>query len=606
MRIPQLGLQLILYFLLVCFADGKAQTVDAYLDKAKSFNNSSVDSAMVYVEKAKSLALDKQDTLKLAEVNNLSAYVLLLNGQHDRAIEELSFNQEALPNSAHLLLSETHYNLGSAYYLKEVYDNAIEHYLSSIEHFEVVKDKSGLAKANLQVGVIYEKSNKIELANYFYDRSIASSKSSLRAHPTTGNSQPRSSLENVVLSTIMLEELGDTPSITKSFVYYNIGLNLKDAGRCESAIQQFRISLSIKKKLSYRSNIGKSHLLIAECLISLERELEALDELYQAKTYSNERKLIQEIEQLTARAYSGLGNTEQAFAAYIRYTNIKDSVANLAENERIAEITSQFETEKQAQEIELLTADNQLFEARLSQQRLTIVGIVLMVALVSLVLYLYYLRIHTKRQLEFSEVNRQLLQTQLNPHFLFNALGGIKHVIAGNDSKASTAYIQNFSSLMRNILENTTEKFIPLEEDIETITDYLALQQLVYNHGFNYTVEVDSKIETDLLQLPPMFTQPFVENAVIHGMKGVDNGQINVVYRQNSEVLEVSVTDNGPGIRTNDQHANSMHKSMATSIIKKRKEYLAKTQKYHIEILTKNSDLGVEVLLKFPVKLPPN
>lgn len=601
MRFPGLGFILFFFFSLACSIDGRAQSIDDLLDKAKSFNNASVDSALVYVDRAKELAVQEGDTLKLAEVNNLSSYVLLLNGQHDRAIAELDFNLKALPATAHELKSETFYNLGSAYYLKEVYDQAIANYLSAIEEFQITEDRSGLAKSNLQVGVIYEKLDKMELANYFYDRSISSSKSTLQAHPTSANSESSTSAEKEELSSKMLEELGETPTITKSFVHYNLGLHLKNTGGCEEALDQFRISLDIKEQLGYRSNVAKSHILMADCLIELGRELEALDELYQAKTYSNERLQIQQIEQLSAQAYSKLGNVEEAFEAYIRYTNIKDSIATLAENERIASITAQFETEKQAKEIELLTADNRLFESQLSRQRLLLVGLLLVALLIGIAVYLFYQRVKTKRQLEFLEVNRQLLQTQLNPHFLFNALNGIKRLVRNSNQEQSSSYIQNFSGLMRNILENTTEKFVPVEEDIETIRDYLALQQLVHDHQFEFELEVDPDLEIDLVVIPPMFTQPFVENAVVHGVSSIQDGKIQVSYRQNSENLEVLIIDNGPGMNRSKAHANAMHKSMATSIIDKRKEYLSKTQGYPIHISTDSSDSGVKISLVFPL-----
>ena len=222
-------------------------------------------------------------------------------------------------------------------------------------------------------------------------------------------------------------------------------------------------------------------------------------------------------------------------------------------------------------------------------------------------LFFAYKNHKIKQNLQFSELTQKLLLMQLNPHFLFNALNGIQYFIKKNDTKKSTRYITNFSGLMRNILENSVEKFISINEDHDTISDFLALQQLVHNNSFEYQVEIDESLDASNTTIPPMFTQPFVENAIIHGVSGVSEGKIKVNYRLEDDRIRVDIIDNGKGIYSEKKNANSLHKSMGTSITKQRMENLLKAEKYPVELeITSQHNgkdgQGTKIVLTFPLK----
>ena len=584
--------------------------VEELLEKAFEFNNTDVDSALVYSGKAYDLARKTTDVQLTARATNAYSYFLILS---DRITESLSVLDYNLSHAAELspqVNGEAHYNLASGYYLNEVYDKAIEQYLKAIEYYEISGERKGIAKANLQVGVIYDKLGKSELASYFYDRSMANSEQAMSSHSsdTIGEYMPSESL--VKISAAMLREVGEEPSITRSFVLYNLGNSNYKLGRCQESINYLLKSIAIKNEVGYRLNVAKSYLLMADCSIRLNDPAAALDYLAKARQNPDERRQVMDIERLSAEAYAAAGNTDAALHAYKRYSRLKDSVAQLQENERIAEITAQFETEKQAKEIELLTADNQLKEVKLGNQRLVLFGSILLMCLAALAAYLAYKRVRTKRELAFSEVNRQLLQTQLNPHFLFNALNGIQHYISKEQSTKASGYIRNFTSLMRNILENTTEEFISIREDIETIEDYLALQQLVHGERFSFELVVGDEVDQDGLCIPPMFTQPFVENAVIHGVKELEAGEIRIEYALNADLVTVSIRDNGQGFSPTGSTPNQLHRSMATNITRNRIDYLSKSRKYPVKIdiigRRPGEELsGATVTISFPKKSCP-
>ena len=186
-------------------------------------------------------------------------------------------------------------------------------------------------------------------------------------------------------------------------------------------------------------------------------------------------------------------------------------------------------------------------------------------------------------------------------------INGIQYFIKKNDVSRSTKYITSFSGLMRNILENSVEKFISIQEDHDTISDFLELQQLVNNNNFTYKVNVDTELDKENTCIPPMITQPFVENAIIHGVSQVNNGEIEVNYKLINASILVEIIDNGKGIHQNKSNANSLHKSMGTSITKQRLENLMKTEKYpvELEVTSKNEadgEQGTKVALLFPLR----
>ena len=307
------------------------------------------------------------------------------------------------------------------------------------------------------------------------------------------------------------------------------------------------------------------------------------------------------------KAYEKAGDYKNALRISTELNRIKDSLNLLEERERIAAITSQFETEKQAQEIEILETDNTLKTSQLANQRTILWASAIGVLLLLLSLFFAYKNHKTKQNLQFSELTQKLLQMQLNQHFLFNALNGIQYFIKKNDVKKSTKYISNFSGLMRNILENSVEKFITIQEDYDTIKDFLELQQLVNNNAFNYEINVQEAIDVENMCIPPMFTQPFVENAIIHGVSNVVEGKIEVNYKIKNEVIIVEIIDNGKGIALQKNNANSLHKSMGTSITKQRIDNLLKMERYPIELEVvsenQNNEIqGTKIVLTFPIK----
>jgi LytS/YehU family sensor histidine kinase len=171
----------------------------------------------------------------------------------------------------------------------------------------------------------------------------------------------------------------------------------------------------------------------------------------------------------------------------------------------------------------------------------------------------------------------------MNPHFIFNSVDNIQSLIHNKQDQEAISYLGKFSKLTRQILENSNEETISLNEELSTLENYLTIQQLLYNNSFTFSIEVDESIDKENIFLPPMLTQPFVENAIKHGLKNkTQGGQVKVKFFMKEQSLFFEVSDNGSGL---EEKAGTGHKSMSTRIVTER---LNTTAKKPIEIQTKN------------------
>jgi ligand-binding sensor domain-containing protein len=209
-------------------------------------------------------------------------------------------------------------------------------------------------------------------------------------------------------------------------------------------------------------------------------------------------------------------------------------------------------------------------------------------------------------------LEQKALQLQMNPHFIFNALNSIQSLISQKDEKKARYQLAKFSKLMRSILENSRSQVITLEDEIQTLQDYLAIEKSSRGNTFDFKVTTLLEVDTEELMIPPMMLQPFVENAIIHGVAHLtENGNIDIHFLQKNKILECSIQDNGIGraaakeIKSQIEH---QHKSAALEVTQERLDILNKDMRglKSLEITDlKNEDgtaCGTKVLVRLPVE----
>ncbi len=168
------------------------------------------------------------------------------------------------------------------------------------------------------------------------------------------------------------------------------------------------------------------------------------------------------------------------------------------------------------------------------------------------------------------ELERAALQAQMNPHFIFNCLNSIQGFIAANDKGRATTFLAQFARLIRQTLEHSFHKEVSLEDELDYLHNYLSLEHLRFRDVFRYEIVADESLDTYETALPSMLVQPFVENAIVHGMKGkTGEGLISVRFEPYGKGLRITIADNGPGISA-EQTAAGKPKSYGTQLAHRR------------------------------------
>ncbi len=179
---------------------------------------------------------------------------------------------------------------------------------------------------------------------------------------------------------------------------------------------------------------------------------------------------------------------------------------------------------------------------------------------------------------EVLELEQKTLRLQMNPHFIFNALNAIQDQIREGNNKNARYSLMKFSKLMRQILEHSMEDRISLEQEISLIENYLSIEKITRENSFEFNVSVADDIDVEEEGIPPMLIQPFLENAIIHGIAGKSNiGLVEVKFSINESALVVEVMDNGIGreeARVLKSQRGQQHKSVALEVIQTRLENL--------------------------------
>lgn len=189
------------------------------------------------------------------------------------------------------------------------------------------------------------------------------------------------------------------------------------------------------------------------------------------------------------------------------------------------------------------------------------------------------LQLRTEYERNLAQSEMTALRAQLNPHFLFNSLNSIKHFIITNEPRSATHYLNKFARLMRLALDNSRFSFIPLETEIEFLGLFLELEQLRLSNRFDYHITVDKDIDAALCMIPPLMIQPFVENAIWHGLiHKQDKGILDIRFSKEDAHLLVQIEDDGIGRESSKKHKSDSptRQSMGVQLIENRLDLLRK------------------------------
>lgn len=208
---------------------------------------------------------------------------------------------------------------------------------------------------------------------------------------------------------------------------------------------------------------------------------------------------------------------------------------------------------------------------------------------------------------ETSELKMTALQSQMNPHFLFNSLNSINNFIIKSQIEKASDYITKFSKLIREILKNSSKNTISLAEELSNLKIYVLLENIRIEGGFKYNVEIDPSINTDKIKVPPLFLQPYVENSIWHGLTHIEGEKkIDLFISKNNNLIKFEIIDNGIGYAKAKEQAE-LNKDERVGFATRATDVRIRTLFKNAETVIKIEDIsgsnktGTKVTLMFPI-----
>ncbi len=305
------------------------------------------------------------------------------------------------------------------------------------------------------------------------------------------------------------------------------------------------------------ANYNKS---LTECVALLDSAILAIKDISSPETYL---VIYQDKDSL----YYFLKQFDSAYFYVNKYHTLNDSIHAIEKNKQLDELKLLYDVEKKEQENLLLkkTSENQHY--------LVVILIIVLISIV-LVSLLIFRIVKFRSRHKANQLEQQLLRLQMNPHFLFNAINSIQNFILKKSQQEAYDYLAKFAKLIRIVLNNSQEKTLLLNQELEMISLYVEIEQLRFNNSFDFDIDIGSKINKYKISVPSMLIQPYIENAIWHGLMNLGSerkGILNVVISETNHVLKIIIQDNGVGREMAKQfRSEDLHQSVGMKLAEKR------------------------------------
>lgn len=502
---------------------------------------------------------------------------------------------------------------------------AVENYYKALKYMERIGDKAGIAFVQMSIAKVYDDQQKIKEA-------IVLNKKAL----TYFKSVKKPNNQDIITLIELRQRIGRLYFSDKQYEvaeqYYTEALEQATQinstaqmsasldkiarihymrGETAMAYQMMKRALGLEQNDLFKSNI---YISLGEFCIAEKKYAEAEQWLNKAMVMGKQEKSLDRqfnAAKYLSQLYRETKKFDKALTMFELYKSLQDSIKEGDSRNAMQEQELKYEFEKkelkqkiiQGKKVAAIKLDAEKKTASKNNWLIALSGILL---LLLLGVYFYYRNNRQKQSiavLEKNQIKQKLLITQMNPHFIFNSIENIQGLIYDKQDDAAVNYLNKFSALTRQILENSNENYISLSEEVDMIKNYLAIQQLLYNNKFDFHISVEETIDKDTIFLPPMLTQPFIENAIKHGLSNkTANGLVDIRFYLKEARLFFEVTDNGKGFDASKKPEN--HKSLAMTITKERLVNYTKNQDFIVQtdnIIDKDNNItGAKVGFEIP------
>ncbi len=547
------------------------------------------DSAFPYLDSARAMFVNMGDSTGLVFVRNNLAVAMMRKGNY---AEALRYYQENLiiarsrNELENMILSYN--NMGITYFDWKKYEQALENYQLALEVLKEMNEEERTGPVFNNIGEAYFDMGKPDSALFYF-------KQALRVN------QKFEKKRSILIS---MTNIGNIYLLDKDYKnaleVYNQALSISESipDNVNTAIINIKIGIAYNSLQEFTK--AKAHLMVGLNMSLKDDMMNSVMEAY-IGLIENSR---------------GLKNADLVYNYGNLYINIKDSLFNESSLNKISELKTRYKTIEKEKEIVVLKTDQQVKELEIQLQKNQKYSLVILVIIIVFTSILLFNRYKLKKEKEKSEIEKakmrieqRMLHSQMNPHFIFNSLNSINSFIGENNTLEAQDYLTKFARLMRLILENSRKTTVALEDEIQSLQINLELEQLRFDGRFDFNIDIDSSLDPEDIFIPPLLIQPFVENAIKHGIKGREGkGIISLSIKIEDEVMVCIIEDNGVGrdITMNEKKKFNDHISLGTQVTMERLEILRHEKNHNIGVriidLKDENDIGkgTKVILTIP------
>lgn len=531
-------------------------------------------------------------------------------------------------------------NLGDFLFNKGMTNEAYESYTESLRYFKKTGFKEGIARSQFNIGMIFKLNGNYSTASDYFFKALKLSESindTIRTALTLeeiGNIYLRQKLYNKADNyykkalRVIDKDTSDYHTFIKAGLKCNMAITNEKLNNSDKATEYYKKALTLYKNIDYKPGVANIFLNLGELYNKMERYDQALiynneslkiykalnnpggvafaeynrgsiyrgmkqyaaalqlfQKAFDAAQITGDRNLMKNITEEMSLAYESVKDYKNAFNSYKIFKSLSDSLYNDETTRKITSLELQYQFDKKQEAMEFAQQQKDLrYEANLSKQKLIVKVIIAFASLLVLLLFTgfgYYrnrqaARLHSL-EIDLNHNIQQSLSHQMSPHFIFNCLNSIKALILDNKTEETEQYFGIFAGLMRKNLKYSMSPVIPVKNEIEALCQYVELEQLRFKNKLTFRIEVEKDIDQYACKIPSLLLQPFVENAIVHGLKEKEYGTIILEIKLSNNEILCSIDDDGIGrIKAKETGRKTGHTSYGTDLTEKRLELIYK------------------------------
>ncbi|HEX2616006.1 MAG TPA: histidine kinase, partial [Flavobacteriales bacterium] len=365
------------------------------------------------------------------------------------------------------------------------------------------------------------------------------------------------------------------PNASLVVPYHNLAMAYKIQGRTDTALQIMERTLEMARAQGNPYFIIRNLSGVGEVLMAQGRYAEAkapLDSALALAVRSGPLEEVDYVYEQVAQQREHVHDYEDA-VHYLRLSmHLSDSMMNAAKEASMNEMRVRYETEKKERENQTLRASQEVSELRAERGMWLAAGGVMLAVAVAGFSWMLLQRSRERARHRESDLEQQALRLQMDPHFLFNALNTIPGLYASGDAAHADDHVGHLSKFLRVVLETSRKRTIALSQELDLVDNYLHICANRRSGSFTWEINVAPDVHVERVAVPPMLVQPLVENALDHGLSGVEQGgHVRIIVDRDGDDIRIAVQDNGMGRTAAAQRtAHRLGQSLGLELVRDR------------------------------------